>query len=512
MNQAERFRELICTREVKANLRARSVRAAGLTWAAGSGDFALRIASTAVLARLILPADFGLVMMVTAITSIADQLRDLGLSTATVQKEDIGHQEVSNLFWINVSVGAFITLAVCGAAPIIAAYYREPRLIPITCLLATNFIFGGLMVQHQALLTRQLRLGQISSTRLASSLISTLVAVVLAWMGFGFWALVWREVVRCALLTIGIWVFFPWIPGLPDRKTEIRGLLGFGANLTGANLVASFSSGFDRILLGRFWGPSPVAMYRQAYQLLVVPTDQLLSPMYLVTQPGLSMLQSEAGRYRRFYRKVLMLACFVTMPLSMFVAVYAPEITRVVLGNKWGDSAPLLVILSFDTFIKQAVGSAAFILITRNRSRTYLMLTLLHNAALIVFMSIGVRWGPKGVALGDVAATYLLIAPRLHYSFKGSPFTVGMFFSAIAQPAIASLGMAAALIPLRLATSSLPATPSLALGALAAAVLFPTVWLLMPGGKNELLDLFSDLRSVVRRKSGSGSEPVVVSS
>src|SRR4051794_3165460 len=147
-------------------------------------------------------------MMVMAVTAIADQFRDLGLSTVTVQKEKLTHQEVSNLFWINTVAGLVIALIVCAASPLIAIYYKESRLVPVTCILATNFFWGGLMVQHQALLTRQLKLGYTSFVRLLSSLLSTLLALILAWKGFGYWALVWREIARCALLTVGMWVCF----------------------------------------------------------------------------------------------------------------------------------------------------------------------------------------------------------------------------------------------------------------------------------------------------------------
>ena len=235
----------------------------------------------------------------------------------TVQRKDISHQEVSNLFWINALAGTLIALVVCALSPLVSAYYKDPRLTVITCILASNFFFGGLMVQHQALLARVLKLGHSATVRVLASVISTVVAVLLAWKGFGYWALVWREVVRSVLLAAGMWFCFPWIPGLPCWKTDIRGLLGFGAHLSAANILASISGGADRFLLGRFWGAGPVAMYRQAYQLLVVPMDQLLSPVYQVTQPGLSMLQAEALRYRRFYKKVLTVVCVATMPLEL---------------------------------------------------------------------------------------------------------------------------------------------------------------------------------------------------
>ncbi|MEI6390566.1 MAG: lipopolysaccharide biosynthesis protein [Verrucomicrobiota bacterium] len=501
MNKAERFRRLTCTQELRKDLRGSSVRAAAFTWAAGAVDFLLRIGSTAILARLVLPEQFGLVMMVTAVTAIADQFRDLGLSTATVQRKEISHEEVSNLFWINVSAGVLITLVICGLSPAISAYYKEPRLTVLTCVLAANFIWGGLMVQHQALLARQLKLGHSATVRVLASVLSTALAILLAWFGFGYWALVWREFARCALLAVGMWLCCPWIPGLPSRKTDVREFIGFGAHLSAANILASISGGADRILLGRFWGPGPVAMYRQAYQLLVLPMEQLLSPVYQVTQPGLSMLQTDAARFRRFYQKVLTVACVASMPLSLFVAVYATEITRGLLGRKWVDSGPILMILSIGAFIRQPVSCAAFVLIARGRSKAYLGLTTLQNMVTVAAMALGVYWGAAGVAIAGVAATYVLIPPTLHYCFKESPVTIGSFFATIVRPVVASLTMTAALVWLRFELGAAPMLVSLTLGCVVALVVFLGAWMATPGGRVEVSSLMSDLRLALRRKA-----------
>lgn len=511
MTNSERFQRLISSGELRGDLRAKSVRAAAFTWTAGLGDFALRFGSTAILARLVLPEHFGLVMMVTAVTAIADQFRDLGLSTVTVQRKEITHEEVSNLFWINVTAGLVIAIVICGAAPLIAAYYKEPRVIVPLCLLATNFVWGGLMVQHQALLTRQLNLGYTSAIRLLSSLISTILAVALAWKGYGYWALVWREFARSALLTLGMWAALPWIPGPPSRKTNVWGLVTFGADLSVANIVGSIGGSFDRFLLGRFFGATPTAMYRQAYQLLVLPTEQLLSPVYQVAQPGLSLLQNEATQFRRFYRKVLTVACIATMPISLFVAVYSAEVTRVVLGRKWLASAPLLMVLSLSAFIKQPVGSTAFVLIAQGRSRMYLWLTLLQHVVAVSFMCVGVNWGAMGIAYAEVASTYLLVAPRVYFTFKDSPLTVGTFLATIARPLAASAAMGVILFLLRQALPALGAPAVLAIGTGVGFLVFVSVWILLPGGGRELFELFEDVRSALARKIGPAKSVPVAS-
>jgi PST family polysaccharide transporter len=510
MTQAEKFRALTCTRSLRRNLGTRSTRAGLLTATAGFADFAIRLGSTAILARLVLPEHFGLIMMTAAIIAVADQLRELGLSSATVQQPEITHAEVSNLFWINVGAGAGLAALIAGLSPWIAAYYQEPRLTPITVVLATTLVFGGLTVQHQALLTRQMRLGRAAAIRLASSVLSTVLAIALAWLDYGYWALLWREVARAALLALGMGWSFPWLPGLPDVNTDVRRMLRFGANLTGGNIFASLTAGADRFLLGRTWGAGAVGIYRQAFQLVSAPTDQLLSPLYQVAQPALSMLQGDPAKYRRVFLQLLSLVAALTMPLSLFVAVYADVITVVLLGPAWPAAAPILCLLSLGTFIKQAVGSTAFVLITRGKSGTYLRLTLLHNVTLVAAMWLGVRWGASGIALAEVATTYLLLAPRLHYALRGSPVTVHSFFSTLARPVMASLAMAFALLALRASAPSHSPVLALGLGGAVAAGLFAFTWYFLPGGRAELWGLLTHLRTALRRQEAPVSPPETV--
>jgi PST family polysaccharide transporter len=482
-------------------LRGHSVRAALFSGTTSVLDFFVRIGSTAIMARLVLPEHFGLVMMITAVTAIADQLKDLGLSTATVQQKVITHEEITNLFWVNVGISVVIALLICAGSPMISAYYREPRLTLMTCILAGNFIFGGLMVQHQALLSRQLKFRHTSLVRLLATIVSTILGIALAWKGYGYWALIWREVARSALLTAGIWFCCPWVPGLPYLNTSIRVLMGFGAHLTAANIVSSVAGGADRFLLGRFWGPQPVAIFRQAYQLLLVPMDQLISPLYQVIQPGLGILQTDDARYRRFYTRALMMVCVATMPFSLFAAIYSAEITEFLLGPKWAECAAILCVLSLGSFIYQPVGSSLQVLITRHKSEAYLVLTLFQNAAFLLFVFVGAHWGAIGVASADVALTYVMIGPKLHYALKGSPVSMQMFFSTIARPVFASLLMAAALMLVKTALPISSVLFSLVTGGVVAGVAFIGAWMLIPGGKAEVLTLVRDLKAAAAKKS-----------
>lgn len=487
----------------QGSLKTRSIRAAFWTSASSFADFALRIGSIAVTARLIIPEHFGLFMMVTAITAIVEQVRELGLSSATVQRQTLSHAEVSNLFWINTGTSLALALLLLAAAPLIASYYREPRLIALTASLAINTFLGGFLVQHQALLTRKLKMGATSAVRLSASVLSTGLCIGLAALDYGYWALVLREISRTVILVSGVWFCLPWIPSLPDRRVSVRPLLNFGANLTVANILSSIAGALDRFLLGRLWGAAHVATYRQAYQLITAPNDQLLSPVYVVVHPALSRLQGEPERFRRYFGRLLMIVGFVTMPISLFTVVFAPEVTLLLLGPEWTASAPVVRILSISTFAMQCANCTFFVLLTTGRSRMYLKLSLMNQTASLTGILAGVSWGPIGLAVASATGTYLLLVPKVYFALRESSFSMRDYFATLRRPFISSVVMGAALLALKpFLVQAIPSnTLCVLLASLCAALMVGAVWMLQPGGMAEIRMMVDSVLSSARRKA-----------
>jgi PST family polysaccharide transporter len=217
------------------------------------------------------------------------------------------------------------------------------------------------------------------------------------------------------------------------------------------------------------------------------------------------MLQDDPGRFRRYFGMVLCIVSAITMPLSLFVAVFAPALTHVLLGDQWLPCAPIIAVLALGTFIRQTSGSTALILLAGGRSQTHLALIFSSNLLLIALLFAGAHWGALGVAAAEVAATFLFLFPRLHFTLRGSPVSFPDFFAAIARPALASLAMAAVLWGLS-ATFPLPSdTLRIGVGAALAPVLFLGTWSLLPGGRLELTGLFNSVREGFLRKAAASA-------
>jgi len=502
MTRKARFESLM-GQDAHGSLKTRSIRAAFWTSASSFADFALRMGSIAVTARLIIPEHFGLFMMVTVITGILDQVRELGLSSATVQRQTLSHAEASNLFWISSGMGLGLAAVLLAASPVIASFYREPRLIALTASLSLNTFLGGLLVQHQALLTRKLRMGATAAIRLLASVLSTALCIWLAALDQGYWALVAREIFRSAVLVAGVWFCLPWIPSLPNRRVSVRPFLKYGANLTIAHVFLTVSGGLDRFLLGRLAGATTVATYRQAYQLVTAPNDQLLSPIYQVVHPTLSRLQSEPTRFRRYFSQLLMMVGIVTMPLSLFVAVFAHEVTLFLLGGNWAGSAPVVRLLCISTVGKQCASCTFFVLLTTGRTGLYRNLTMASQLAGLGGILIGVWWGPTGLAVADVVVTYSMLYPKVFFALRGCPFSLADYFGTLKRPFIASIVMALGLYLLRpllvhgISSNSL----CVIVAGLCAAILGGGAWVLQPGGIAEIRATFDSVISSAKRKA-----------
>jgi PST family polysaccharide transporter len=484
-------------------LRRKSVRGAFFMATGGTAEFALRLVVTVILARLLVPEDFGLVAMVLVLTSLAELVKDLGLGTATVQRENIEHEQISSLFWINVLFGAFLALCFCMLAPVISWFYADGRVALIAVVMATTLLWGGMGVQHEALLNRQLKQGPLSFIRLTATLISSGIAIALAVSGWGYWSLVAREVGRSFFYMGGVWWYCRWLPAFALRLGRVREFLTFGKDLTLTNILVAIIGKIDGIIVGKFFGAVALGSYRQAQNLVMAPVEQFNAPVFSVAQPGLSALQSDAERYRRYYQRVVGFVALMTMPLGAFVAVYAHEITLILLGGKWLPAVPFVAVFAVAITLRPTIATSAVVLVTLGRARVLLALALVHALVFSVLMIVGLFWGAIGVALAHVATTILLIPPKLYYSFKGSPVAIRSFLSTVWLAVLASSVMAASLIFFR-TTFAGGDVANLLAGIGVGAVTYIIPWLVIPSGRAQLKTIQRDIRGSLLTKRVSG--------
>src|SRR5438876_2387298 len=418
------FDESLDTIHLHADLKRRSVRGGLVTLFSQGAQFVMQSVATIVLARLLVPADFGIVAMVTASTGLASAFADFGLSEATIQRKEITHEQVSTLFWINVAIGVGLTAATAAIAPLLARFYREPRLLGITLVLSLTFIIGGLRVQPNALIRRQMRFTALAIRDILAYLVAVPVAIVMAVRGYRYWALVALPL-TLNFVQMGIsWLVVKWRPGLPSRAAQIASMVKFGGNVSASYVVLNLNRSLDSILVGWYWGAAPLGLYSRAYNLLMLPVRQLSGPAGSVAIPSFSRLQDSPKRFARYFLGAVSLLAWITAPVFGFLFVAAKPVIALVLGNKWVDAAPVFQILVITALGQLLLESTVWLFVSRGKSNRLLQILLLISPLLALSYAIGLPFNIKGVALSGSVALVILLPWLLSFSFRGTELSL----------------------------------------------------------------------------------------
>jgi PST family polysaccharide transporter len=464
---------------------------------AGQGTrLALQLGSTAALARLLSPREFGIFGMTTVLMGFVTLINDLGLNQATVQKARLDERQVSTLFWVNLAFSAFSSLLVAAAAPLMVTIFREPDLAALTLALTPVLLISGLGAQHGALLARQLRFGTLTILELIPFVLGVAIAVGAAVAGLGVWSLVLQQVVAASVRTAIILFLVPWVPGRPHFGPEEREMLRFGGNISAFRIINYLARNLDNALIGWYWDAARLAIYTRAYALFMAPMSNIIPAVRTVVETSLSRVQHDEERFVALYKRSEEAVAWLIFPLAAYVAVAAPPVVAVVLGPKWTEVVDILRLLSIASLVQPVLNSAGWLLTARGRADLLTRWGAIFSVCSCAAFALALPFGNVGMALA-VASIRLLFAPIwLKVAMRGSQLTLRSWAWALRWPVLATvLGSAGAWLTLQL-VARLPAVVQLLL---TGAVMYACVGgILLMSGHAKML------RPLLRR----GSAPV----
>jgi O-antigen/teichoic acid export membrane protein len=485
------------TTDLGAELRGDVMRGGVVTMASQAARAVLQIGSMIVLARLLVPGDFGLIAMVTALLGFLAVFKDLGLSMATIQRPSISRADINALFWINVAFSVTLLVLTAAIAPMIAEFYREPRLYGITLALAFGFLIAGLAIQQEAFLRRQMRFGPLAAIDVLSVVAGTAAGLVAAWYGAGYWALVLMQLVGGFVRTATVWIWCDWRPSRPATSPGLRAMLRFGGNLTGYSLINYMGRNVDNVLLGRFWGAQQLGLYDVAYKMLLFPLQQINTPLGSVAIPVLSRLFGSPDRYRRTYLRMIEVLAMLTMPLVAFMIVSADWLISWALGSRWEGAASIFALLGITALAQPVSNATGWLLISQGRTRHLLQWGVIGTTLSLAAIVAGLPWGATGVAAFYGVSGLLIRAPLLYWLVgREGPIHTADLYRAMIPAAAAS---ATVLVTGGLFRLTVPVPDSrLAVIAVAALTVLVTygVHRSLPSGRLALDDLRESLRAV----------------
>ena len=396
----------------------RTIRGIGWSGASQALHILLQFTITTILARLLAPRDFGLLAMIVVVTGFLNLFRDFGLAPAIVQRKKLTDDHLSSGFWINVLTGVLLALVLIATIPVVARFYREPRLIPVATVLASTFVISAFGVIQTALLTREFRFKALGLIEILAVSTGGALSIFLAICGVGVWSLVWQQIVMSTVTVLLLWRCSSWRPRLVFTWGPARELLGFGLHLTAYNFINYFSRNLDSLLIGKFLGASPLGVYNLAYRLSLFPMTNLSNVIGRVMFPGLSAIQHDKARVRYAYLKATRYLATVTFPLLAGLFVIAPQFVLAVFGPQWKEAIPLVRILAVVGLMQSISCTVGWIYTSQGRTDTMLNWGLAATPLTLVAFLVGLHWNVKGIAAAYLVVNVLLAYPSFAIPFR----------------------------------------------------------------------------------------------
>jgi O-antigen/teichoic acid export membrane protein len=403
------------------------------------GRGVLQILGSIVLARLLTPEDFGLVVIVAVLTRFAPLLIDFGFADATTQRSRITQGQCSTLFWLSSGIGFAVAMSLAFSSPLIAWIYREPRLQSIALFFAITFVLNGLSAQHLSLLRRTMQFTKIAKIQLLSTLAAIIVGTLIASFGFGYWALVWQPIVGAACTAVGAWLACRWRPGFPVFDAEVKSMIRFGMHILAFSITYSMSRVTDRIALGLFYPPNQVGVYQNATNMYDNALSGPLEPLHGVGSSGLSKLRSDPDELRQKYKVSLSTLAFFVMPAAAILSVTAQDLTVILFGNHWRESGVLLSIIALRGIVEFIEMSQGWLYISGGRADRWKKSGFISSAVRVLLILVGLPFGAEGVAIALVIASWLIAFPSISYA--GYPMGIGapLVVRAVGGPMLGSV-------------------------------------------------------------------------
>lgn len=386
----------------------------GIRWTSGARLLSqlANLVLTLVLARLLTPAEFGKLAMVTVVTGFVSLFGELGFGAALIQRKDLKEEHYSSVFWLNVGTGVILGGGVALSAPILAGFYREDDVLWLARAVAFGFVLAPLSMVQNAILNRSMAFRRLAAVESVTTLTTGGVALALALGGFGVWSLVARLLLASVVSATVLWSMSPWRPSWKVDVRALRELLGFSSNLVGFAAINYWARQVDDLLIGRVMGAAALGNYSRAYSIMMLPIQEVSGVLTRVMFPAMSRVQGDKPLVRSMYLQTISCIALITFPLMLTLLVTAERVVVVFYGAQWLDMVPVLEVFCIVGMVQSIGTTVGWIYQSQGRTDWMFRWGLVASPVLIA----GIVWGvfqgtPLHVAYGYAAAMALSVYP-----------------------------------------------------------------------------------------------------
>ncbi len=399
-----------------SSLESRAIR--GVFWSGVErlGPQAVQLVVSIVLARLLLPEQFGLIGMLSVFLALGRVFLDSGFGSALVQKQDATEVHYSSVFYANIVLSLVAAGILCLAAPSIAQFYREPLLTPLTRVLSLNFVISALGLIQVFLMTKRLDFKTQTKVSLLASLGSGAVGIGMALLEFGVWSLVAQSVSLTLFSTLLLWTSNAWRPRAAFSLAALRELFGFGSRLLASGLLNTLFSNIYNVVIGKLFAPADLGYYTRARTLEQLPSETLAGVVGRVTLPLFSEIQGDPARVRNVFRKALRSLALINFPLMIGLLVCARPLVLTLLTEKWAPAIPYLQLLCIVGLFYPLHTINLNVLLAQGRSDLFFRLEVIKKVLIVIVLAVSWRWGIQAIIVGQIILSIIAYYLNSYYT------------------------------------------------------------------------------------------------
>lgn len=447
-----------------------------------------------ILARLLSPSDYGVVGMVGIFFAIAQTFIDSGLGSALIRKNDCTDADYSTAFYFNAVVGLVCCVVLSVAAPFIADFFNTPILADIVVVMSINMFIGSLSIVQGARLTAAIDFKSQAKISLATTILSGVVGIVMAYNGFGVWSLVWQGLFATILRTILLLFVTKWYPKWQFSKESFNYLFNFGSKILTASLLHTVYCNMTTLIIGKYYTAKDLGYYSRGESMASLPSTNLTSILQSVTYPILSKIQDDDKRLIDVYRKYITITSLVIFFGMFLMAALAKPLIVTLITDKWLNSVIFLQVFCFALMFDHICQLNLNILYVKGRSDLVLRLEVIKKTISISMLVVAIPFGVLAICLSRALYTQIAIIINTYYT--GKLFGLG-YWAQVRDFIKYLLFSALSVLPaFLLSLTQLNSIFILVVGALSACAIY---WVLLRKDPN-FLELLSLLKSSLRRK------------
>lgn len=371
-----------------------------------------------VLARILLPKEFGLIGMIAVFVALGKTLLDSGLTQSLIRSKDPDESDYSTIFYFNLIASVFLYLLIYVSAPLIANFYDQDILTLIIRVYCLVFIISAFSAVQGARLTRSMDFKTQTIISIPSNIIGGIVGVAMAYMGYGVWSLVWSGVLSAFINSLQLWIYSKWYPSLIFNKEKFKYHFNFGYKLTVASILNTFFNNIYIIVIGKFFSPNQVGFYTRAETLKQLPVTNISNALNKVTYPLFSSIQDDDVRLKRVYRQLMQMVVFIIAPILIFLAVLAEPTFRFLFTEKWLPAVPYFQILCVTGILYPMHAYNLNVLKVKGRTDLFLKLEIYKKIIIVLILLATFKFGIYALLYGQVLIHILSFIINTHYTGK----------------------------------------------------------------------------------------------